>query len=470
MKADERVYTKNNTKSNLKMKPHALLAAVIVFFLANSVYAQDKNQQERSLLLPIKFHEEVKQLIEAEVKVPIEYFSMTTDKYNSEDVFYYDIFKYGTMSPISDTEKNDFLVSLPYAWDYGVIISRKAEGETLTNHSNLKEKKYITISGISSLEKQMVANKQKISYNKTTDTNPFNSFSKIFKGEADFTILPNNIAEYLLFSTGMQNELAVSGSPEDTIMVVNYRFAVRKSDKVTLVKINDAINKLYKNKMLFEVANKNYMPTVLIPNYDGTENTKQTTTLYALNIIVLSLMVLLFLIAFYLKKKAQKVRKDQETEAQEEELETLEIKRKVDEYIMGKVTLTEQMLKDPYSGVFRMSYFKDRVTEEINRHNNFNQVFSVALLKINDISSITEKKLREAGSMVQEDFSKDSICGYNGHGTFAVLFPKRTQSDVQIFAEGAAEHLERVTSCTVETEVIEYGTMSQNDFMEKICS
>ena len=37
------------------------------------------------------------------------------------------------------------------------------------------------------------------------------------------------------------------GSPEDTIMVVNYRFAVKKEDRVTLIKINDAINKLYKN-------------------------------------------------------------------------------------------------------------------------------------------------------------------------------------------------------------------------------
>lgn len=470
MKTNERVYTKYNTKSNLKMKLHALLAAVIVFFLISPVYAQEKNQQDRSLLMPVKFHQEIKQLVEAEIKAPIEYFSMTTDKYNNSDIFFYDVFQYGSMSPIPDSEKGDFLVSLPYTWDYGVVISRKTEGETLDNHANLKEKKYITITGISSLEKHMVANKQKISYNRTTDTSPFNSFSKIFKGEADFTILPNTIAEFLLLSTGMKNELAVTGSPEDTIMVVNYRFAVKKEDRVTLIKINDAINKLYKNKTLLEVANNNYMPAVFIPNYNGNETTKQSTALYGLNILVLSITIILFISSLILTKKTQKNRKKQALEEQEEELETLELKRKVDEYIMGKVALTEQTLKDPYSGLFRMSYFKDRVNEEINKHTNLDQVFSVALLKINELSTLTEKKLKDAGSMIQEDLNKDCICGYNGHGTFVVLFPKRAQSDIQIFAEGAAEHLERITGCTIETEVVEYGTMSQADFMEKICS
>ena len=74
MKTNERGYTKCNTKSNLKMKLHALFAAVIVFFLISPVYAQEKNQQERSLLMPERFHQEIKKLVEAEIKAPIEYF------------------------------------------------------------------------------------------------------------------------------------------------------------------------------------------------------------------------------------------------------------------------------------------------------------------------------------------------------------------------------------------------------------
>ena len=472
MKNNERVYPKNKAKTY----QHTLAATFTCIFLllcnlfANRLYAQDKNSQEKSLLMPLEFHQQVKELIEAEIKTPIEYFAMTTDKYNSEDVFFHDIFEYGGINQVPDNEKDDFLLSLPYTWDFGVVISRKTEGETLDNHSSLKEKKYITISGISSLEKYMVANKQKISYNKTTDTNPFNSFSKIFKGEADFTILPNAIAEMLLVSTGMKNELAVTGTPDDTIMIVNYRFAVRKSDRVTLIKINDAINTFCKNKVLLEIAKNNNMPAQFIPNYDANTDTQQGTTLYTLNVIVLIVTVLLFITSLILTKKTQQLRKKHETEPQEEELETLELKRKVDEYIAGKVTLTEQTLKDPYSGLFRMDYLKDRINEEISRHNNFEQVFSVALLKITDISSITEKMLKEAGSMIQEDFNKGCICGYNGNGTFVVLFPKRTQNDVQIFAESGAEHLERIADCKVAVDVIEYGTMGQTDFMERICS
>jgi GGDEF domain-containing protein len=168
-------------------------------------------------------------------------------------------------------------------------------------------------------------------------------------------------------------------------------------------------------------------------------------------------------------RKTQKKKHETPQEAQTAALETLELKRQVDEYLMGQVTLTEQTLKDPYSGLFRMSYFKDRIDEEISRQNNFGQVFSVVLLKFKDISAITMKLLKDAADMVQEDFNKDCICCYDGNGTFEVLLPKHTQDDIQIFAESAAEHLERITRREFDTEVIQYGTIKHSEFMEKVC-
>jgi GGDEF domain-containing protein len=472
MKNNERVFHESITRTKQHIQTIAFILVFLLFsiFHIGTLFAQEKNLQEKSLLRHADFQTQLKQIIEAEINAPIEYYAMTTDEYNSDDVFFCDIFECGGINHVPDSEKDDFLVSLPYTWDYGVVISRNTEGDTLDNHSNLKEKKYITINGISSLEKFMIANKQKISYNRTTDTSPFNSFSKIFKGEADFTILPNAVAEYLLVSTGMKNELAVTGSPEDTIMIVNYRFAVRKSDRLTLIKINDVINKLCKSKVLLDLAKNNNLPVQFIPNYDANADIRQSTALYTVNTITFILTVLLFIASFYMSKKKHSLRKRQDLEAQEEELEKLELKRKIDEYIAGKVTLTEQTLKDPYSGLFRMDYLKDRISEEISRYNNFEQVFSIALLTISEKASLTEKNLKESGEMVLEDFSKDCICGYNGDATFVILFPKRTKYDIQIFAEGAAEHLERILDCTVETDVIEYGTMSQNDFMERLCS
>jgi len=472
MRNKERVFQTNSAKTKC---PTHTIAFIFVFLLFNifhvfTLSAQEKNSQDNILLRHTEFQAQIKQIIEAEIQAPIKYYAITTDEYNSEDVFFCDIFECGGINQVPDSEKDDFLVSLPYTWDFGVIISRNTEGDTLDNHSNLKEKKYITINGISSLEKFMIANKQKISYNKTTDTSPFNSFSKIFKGEADFTILPNAVAEALLVSTGMKNELAVSGSPDDTIMIVNYRFAVRKSERVTLIKINDVINKLCKNKVLQDVAQRNDLPVQFIPNYDVDADIRQSTALYTLNVITLVITILLLIASFYMSKKKHSLRKRQNLEAQEEELEKLELKRKIDEYIAGKVTLTEQTLKDPYSGLFRMDYLKDRINEEISRYSNFEQVFSIALLTISEKTLLTEKNLKESGEMILEDFSKDCICGYNGDATFVILFPKRTKNDIQIFAEGAAEHLERILDCNVETDVIEYGTMSQSDFMERICS
>ena len=425
--------------------------------------------EERNLLLPKSFHDEVKEIIEAEIKAPIEYSALTIDEFNSTSLFFPDIFRYGESTPFSDEEKKDFLISLPYTWDYGVIISRKEDNGMLTTKSKLREKKYITISGIFSIEKYMIANRQKISYNITTITNPFNSFSKIFKGEADFTILPSNIAEKLLQSTGMKTELAVSGSPDDTIMKMHYRFAVKSEDKDLLIKINDVIDSLYQSGKLQEIAEKNNVPPPFAPSYYEPTVPQRQTMITVLNITVVSMTVCIFLISLIIHKSTKKKRIKKNGPSQENTLAQLELKRQVEEYLQGKVTLTEQTLKDPYSGLFSMAYFKDRVLEEISRHNNFDQDFCVAVMKFKDVPAITEKMVKDAAAMVQEDFNQDCICSYNGDGAFLVLFPKRAKLDVQIFAEGAEEHLMRVTNCEFETEVFQYGTMKQNEFMERIC-
>ena len=455
--------TIRNTSTALA-KSVQIAMCMILFLLARTSFAQEK-----TLWLPAGFHEEIKSRIEAEIKVPIEYLAISIDEFRSEPFFGYDVFKYKEIVPVSESEKENFLISLPYAWDYAVIISRKDENDRLDTSMNLEEKKYITISGSLTSEKYLITRRQKLSYNVTTDTNPFNSFSKIFKGEADFTILPNRIAEQLLLDTSMKNELYVYGSPDDTFLKLSYRIAIKKSDREAFIKLNDTISKMYKNGTFLEVARKNSLPPIFIPNFNETQAPSLSGIIRTLNVIVLITTIFIFLLSIILTRKTQKKKQEIAQDTQTAALETLELKRQVDEYLIGKVTLTEQTLKDPYSGLFCMSYFKDRIDEEISRQNNLGQVFSVVLLKFKDTSAINRKLLKDAADMVQEDFNKDCICCYDGNGTFEVLLPKHTQEDIQIFAESAAEHLERVTNCEFDTEVIQYGTIRHSDFMEKVC-
>ena len=443
------------------------LQAIICLVLC--LFARTVNAQDKTMWVPVGFHEEIKSRLEAELSIPIEYLVVSVDEYRSEPFFAYDIFKYKETVPLPESEKENFFISLPYAWDFAVVISRKDEGDMLDSNANLEEKKYITISGNSSPDKYLITKKQKLSYNITTDTNPFNSFSKIFKGEADFTILPSRIADDLLIITSMKNELYVSGTPENSLLKFGYRFAFKKSDGEAFIKLNDTISKMYKTGTLTEIARQNSLSPLFIPNYDEAPAPTLKTVIKNLNIFVLASTLIILLLSLMLVRKTQKKKQGTPQEAQTEALETLELKRQVDEYLMGQVTLTEQTLKDPYSGLFRMSYFKDRIDEEISRQNNFGQVFSVVLLKFKDISAITMKLLKDAADMVQEDFNKDCICCYDGNGTFEVLLPKHTQDDIQIFAESAAEHLERITHCEFDTEVIQYGTIKHSEFMEKVC-
>lgn len=425
--------------------------------------------QAKTFLVPEDFHKEIINIIEKETGVSIQYYSITMDEFKSENVFFSDVFKMDEAVPIKEEEKKNMLLSIPYSFDYGVIISRKGETGMLNAASNLVEKKYITISGIFSLEQYMINNKQKLSYNITTKTNPFNSFSKIFKGEADFTVLPSKIADYLLQETGMKTELFVSGSPESTIMKLHYRFAVKKEDSMALMKINDMIDTLFKEGTLKIIAEKNYIPENLIIHTSKSTETPYSTTVKIINIAILTITICIFLIALIISRNSKKPIVAKSLKSQEETLAELELKRQVDEYLQGKVTLTEQTMKDPYSGLFSMEYFKNRIEEAVSRYNNFDQAFCVAIMKFKDIPEITEKMLKEAADMVQEDFSKESLCSYDGKGAFLVLFPKRTKDDAEIFAEGAEEHLERITGCSFETEVYQYGTMKHKEFMEIIC-
>ena len=464
-----RAASKTSAAAETRKSTVRLALSRALFCLLLCLFARTVNAQDKTMWVPVDFHEEIKSRLEAELSLPIEYLVVSVDEYRSESFFACDIFKYKEIVPLPESEKDNFFISLPYAWDFAVIISRKDDGDMLDSNANLEEKKYITISGNSSPDKYLITKKQKLSYNITTDTNPFNSFSKIFKGEADFTILPSRIADDLLIMTSMKNELYVSGTPENSLLKFGYRFAVKKSDGEAFIKLNDAISKMYKNGTLVEIARKNSLSPIFIPNYDETPAPTLRTVIKTLNVIVLSSTLIIFLLSLILIRKTQKKKKETPQEVQTAALETLELKRQVDEYLMGQVTLTEQTLKDPYSGLFRMSYFKDRIDEEISRQNNLGQVFSVVLLRFKDISAITMKLLKDAADMVQEDFNKDCICCYDGNGTFEVLLPKHTQDDIQIFAESAAEHLERITHCEFDTEVIQYGTIKHSEFMEKVC-
>lgn len=443
----------------------ALLVAACIFLSLSLPLA---NAQENESWLSKGFHEDIRKYLEAEIKAPIDYLSISIDKFRSEDVFFHAITMQGEIKSIPDDEKDDFLITLPYAQDYGVIISRKDDTGRINTRTNLEQKKYITVSSGFSLEKYIISRKQKLSYNIMTDTNPFNSFSKIFKGEADFTILPSQVAERLLLDTGMMNELYVYGTPDDTVLHFNYRFAIRKSDRETFLKLNDAITNMYKNGTIYEIARKNGLSPNVIPNFDMAQAPATANLIFFFSAFALMMTVILFILSFIFSRKIQKRQTERIQDTQTVNLETLELKRQVDEYLLGKVTLTEQTMKDPYSGLFCMSYFKDRVNEEISHHNNMEQVFSIVLLKFKDITAINKKILKAAADMLQEDFNKDCICCYDGICTFEVLFPKHTQDDIQIFAESAAEHLERVTQCSFDTEVIQYGTIKHSDFMEKV--
>ncbi|MCR4939472.1 MAG: transporter substrate-binding domain-containing protein [Treponemataceae bacterium] len=443
------------------------LFTLYLSFLCLFLYAAA--EEEKTFLFIDQFHNDVRSLIEAETQVPIEYFAVTIDEFDHKDSYFYDIFEDREMIPLDCEEKDEMLLSLPYIWDYGVIISRKNENDILQTASKLKEKKYITISGIFSVEKYIIANKQKLSYNITTKTTPFNSFSKIFKGEADFTVLPSRVADKLLQETGMKTELAVSGSPEYYIMKFNYRLAVKKEDKATLVKINDIIYDMYKKGTLAELLKKHHLSQSFIPVCTNSQDLPINSMITVLNTVMISMTLCILQITFLMSKVRSKKADRINNSNNGESLASLELKRQVDEYLQGKVTLTEQTMKDPYSGLFAIDYFKDGVEEDIRRYTNFDQDFSVAIIKFKDNPSITAKILKDAADMVQEDFSKDCMCSYNGNGAFLVLFPKRTKNDVEIFIEGAAEHLERITNLRFETEVLQYGTTKQSEFMERLC-
>ena len=239
----------SETSASAKTRKAAVFSALsrVIICLVLCLFVRTVSAQEKTKWFPVGFHEEIKNRIEAELKVPVEYLAISLDEYRSNPVFLYDVYKDTSMNPISESEKDEFLISLPYIWDYAVIISRKDENDWLDPNMNLEEKKYITISGNITSEKYLMSKKQKLSYNITTDTNPFNSFSKIFKEEADFTILPSRVAEMLLQITSMKNELAVSGTPDNTILKFSYRFAIKKSDMDSFIKLNDTISKMYKN-------------------------------------------------------------------------------------------------------------------------------------------------------------------------------------------------------------------------------
>ena len=285
------------------------------------------NAQENESWLSKGFHEDIRKYLEAEIKAPIEYLSISIDKFRSENVFFHAISKEGEMQSIPEAEKDDFLITLPYTQDYAVIISRKDDTGRIDTSTNLEQKRYIMVNGGFSLEKYIISRKQKLSYNITTDTTPFNSFSKIFKGEADFTVLPSLIAEKLLLDTGMMNELYVYGSPDDTLLKFSYRFAIKKSDKETFLKLNDAISRLYNNGTIYEIARKDLIPPIYVPSFAEVPASPLDKFLGTLNILIILSTISFFVLCIFFRHKNHKRKQENHTEVPIMDLETLELKR-----------------------------------------------------------------------------------------------------------------------------------------------
>lgn len=421
---------------------------------------------DATVQVPLEFMNDVRDTIERTSGLTLDHIAFTMTTYGEDRTFVYDIFQIEDFAPV-EGDRDDYLLTLPFIQDYTVIISRNAEDGKLEEFSDLSGKKYIQVDGhFTFLEllpvKEAAAGQTELNYS------PLNVFSKIYRGEADYTLLPSITADRLLTETGMKGQLHSSGSADDTIARIGYRFAVRKDEIEKLVQINAAIEKAMESTFMTDIFARYPQFTNNASVSKGMDITEAKAT-NIMNIIVFLAIVAILSDIFFLKMKFNREKKEMEETPRKKEKTEAKIREQLEAYLDRKVSYTERFIMDPYSGLFSIDYFTDVVEKRIMDWNNKEQFFSVAVFRFSNPECISRQMVKTAADIIKEDFNNECVSSYNPAGFFLVLFPRRKAEDVQIFTEGAEDHLSKVTGCSFTSQVLEYGTVSPAEFMEKIC-
>lgn len=325
-------------------------------------------------------------------------------------------------------EPIEYAFTIPYHSDDAVLIMRRGEDIDI-----LKE--IYTESG-----SKIYAGYEEdtIFRNWLTDANFFNinndsktiadALELIIDKKADFTLLPNHMAQKIIQEAGLTYALTTSR----TLFPIEYRIPVEPDDTETLVKLNDTLLKLEADGTLTNI----YIKEGIKSNVVIEQETKILQPVI-FNVLILLFLVLsiVYFIKYYSKYKKSLSKTDDSNEENENiEIHTMSLNDKIsiltnkNSSISAKIT--ENQNTDPYSGFYNTNFLNRSINDCFVSYAKKGIPFSIAVIdtsrRIGPTADIM-KNIKEEISQLLIKTNTKLIAAHNGFGIFYILFPNAEQ-------------------------------------------
>ncbi|MCR4939471.1 MAG: transporter substrate-binding domain-containing protein [Treponemataceae bacterium] len=356
-----------------------------------------------------------------------------------------------TLSP------EDFVYTLPYLTDETVLITRPGEDIEIKNEIN-KGNSHRIYAGYKNDDIFR-------SWLKASDFNNIHEESKtledalelIISCEADFTILPSQMAQWVIKEAYLNYLLTTSR----TLFPIEYRIPIEKDDAQTLVKINDEILKMKEDGTLLNIYYKlGVKSNILIE-----EETKlYKPVLGTILLMIMCVLSIVYFIHFFTNyKKSEKVIKKEKIS--DDELFSKSINDKISMLTKKNTMLTEQIKenksKDPYTGLYNLDYLRQCINDSFKLYAKQGSPFCIAIIdtfRRNDSLSESLSTMKEEISRLKKKGEARIIAVHNGFGVFYILFPEKKQDQ--------ALQIIKKAECNFQNfSLLEYRGQDQYEFL-----
>jgi hypothetical protein len=327
-----------------------------------------------------------------------------------------------------DEETAEYTFTLPYLTDDAVLITRKGEDIEIMKEINTGNSDRI-YAGFQndSLFRSWLADSG--FHNMNDDTETFaDALELIIAHQADFTILPNHMAQRVISESGLGYTLTTSR----TLFPIEYRIPVEISDVDSLVILNDELLKLDTKGTLTDIYfRKGIRSNAVI------EQESQILRPAVLNLLLLFLCILsiIYFIRFYTNYRKTYVIGKKKTN-KNDEVSSMTLNDKISLLTSRNSSISAKIAEnrntDPYSGFYNTQYLNGRISECFISYAKKGVPFSVAVINTNNRTSSsadTMNIMKEEISRLLKTPGTEAVAAYNGFGLFYVLFPNAGQDD-----------------------------------------
>lgn len=356
-----------------------------------------------------------------------------------------------------DEDTAEYTFTLPYLTDDAVLVTRKGEDIEIMKEINTGNSDRI-YAGFKNdtLFQDWLADSGFHNINEESETFA-DALEFIIAHQADFTILPNHMAQRVISESGLSYTLTTSR----TLFPIEYRIPVEIDDVDTLVILNDELLKLDTEGTLTDI----YFRKGIRSN-SVLEQENQILRPAVLNLLLLFVCILsiIYFIRFYTSYRKTYV-KSKKKQNKNDEVSSMTLNDKISLLTSRNSSISAKIAEnkntDPYTGFYNTQYINGKINDCFISYAKKGVPFSVAVINTNSSNSSsadTIAVMKEEVSRLLKTPGTEAVAAYNGFGLFYILFPNTGQNDALSAINNADCHFNNFS-------LTEYKGQDQYEFL-----